>query len=76
MEKQKAAEEAKAAKKAAEEKELADAQKAREERAAKFKAEMDRISLQFDLHNVCDGNEELKPMCSLFSYPIINSKSR
>ena len=40
------------------------------------KAEMDRISLQFDLHNVCDGNEELKPMCSLFSYPIINSKSR
>lgn len=40
------------------------------------KAEMDRISLQFDLHNVSDGNEELKPMCSLFSYPIINSKSR
>ena len=40
------------------------------------KAEMDRISLQFDLHHVSDGNEELKPMCSLFSYPIINSKSR
>ena len=40
------------------------------------KAEMDRVSLQFDLHNVSDGNEELKPVCSLFSYPIINSKSR
>ena len=40
------------------------------------KAEMDRICLQFDLHDVTDGNEELKPTCSVLSYPIVNSKSR
>ena len=40
------------------------------------KAEMDRICLQFDLHNISDGSEELKPMCSILTYPIINSKSR
>ena len=40
------------------------------------KTEMDRICLQFDIHNITDGNEELKPMCSLLSHPIINSRSR
>ena len=40
------------------------------------KAEMDRVCLQFDLHNLTDGNEELEPMCSVISYPIVNSKSR
>lgn len=40
------------------------------------KAEMDRICLQFDIHNMTDGNEEPKPLCSIISYPIVNSKSR
>ena len=40
------------------------------------KGEMDRICLQFDLHTITDGNEELKPMCSLLSQPIVNSRSR
>ena len=40
------------------------------------KGEMDRICLQFDIHTITDGNEELKPMYSLRSQPIVNSRSR
>ena len=41
------------------------------------KPEMDRVCLQFDLHRMSGGSEELEPLCPpVISNPIVNTKSR